>query len=159
MGRCAVMECVKQCTKLLFHILGSITGHLKGLDHHIREVARILQGKKDVVMHKRRIARNVVERAVITVILAGAWVGMMTTVMCFAEPRLSLERLFFEVVSSFATVGFSWNVTPELSDAGKWIIVFNMIVGRVGMVAFVLAFMKQPTKSPLRYPETRLPLS
>lgn len=65
----------------------------------------------------------------------------------------------FEVVSSFATVGFSWNVTPELSDAGKWIIVFNMIVGRVGMVAFVLAFMKQPTKSPLRYPETRLPLS
>ena len=29
----------------------------------------------------------------------------------------------------------------------------------VGMVAFVLAFMKQPTKSPLRYPETRLPLS
>ena len=110
-------------------------------------------------MHKRRIARNVVERAVITVILAGAWVGMMTTVMCFAEPRLSLERLFFEVVSSFATVGFSWNVTPELSAAGKWIIVFNMIVGRVGMVAFVLAFMKQPTKSPLRYPETRLPLS
>lgn len=100
-----------------------------------------------------------VERAVITVILAGAWVGMMTTVMCFAEPELSLERLFFEVVSSFATVGFSWNVTPELSDAGKWIIVFNMIVGRVGMVAFVLAFMKQPSKSPLRYPETRLPLS
>ena len=43
--------------------------------------------------------------------------------------------------------------------AGKWIIVFNMIVGRVGMVAFVLAFMKQPSKSPLRYPETRLPLS
>lgn len=89
-----------------------------------------------------------VERAVITVILAGAWVGMMTMVMCFAEPGLSLERLFFEVVSSFATVGFSWNVTPELSDLGKWIIVFNMIVGRVGMVAFVLAFLKQPSKSP-----------
>lgn len=53
-----------------------------------------LQGKQDVVMHKRRIARSVVERAVITVILAGAWVGMMTTVMCFAEPGLSLERLF-----------------------------------------------------------------
>lgn len=140
---------------------GSTTGgvHTTAFAVSCGEVARILQGKKDVVMHKRRIARNVVERAVITVILAGAWVGMMTTVMCFAEPRLSLERLFFEVVSSFATVGFSWNVTPELSNAGKWIIVFNMIVGRVGMVAFVLAFMKQPTKSPLRYPETRLPLS
>ena len=32
------MECVKQRAKLLFHILGSITGHLKGLDHHIRAV-------------------------------------------------------------------------------------------------------------------------
>ena len=140
---------------------GSTTGgvHTTAFAVSCGEVARILQGKQDVVMHKRRIARSVVERAVITVILAGAWVGMMTTVMCFAEPGLSLERLFFEVVSSFATVGFSWNVTPELSDAGKWIIVFNMIVGRVGMVAFVLAFMKQPSKSPLRYPETRLPLS
>ena len=138
---------------------GSTTGgvHTTAFAVSCGEVARILQGKKDVVMHKRRIARNVVERAVITVILAGAWVGMMTTVMCFAEPRLSLERLFFEVVSSFATVGFSWNVTPELSDAGKWIIVFNMIVGRVGMVAFVLAFMKQPTKSPcgIRKPDCR----
>ena len=140
---------------------GSTTGgvHTTAFAVSCGEVARILQGKQDVVMHRRRIARSVVERAVITVILAGAWVGMMTMVMCFAEPGLSLERLFFEVVSSFATVGFSWNVTPELSDLGKWIIVFNMIVGRVGMVAFVLAFMKQPSKSPIRYPETRLPLS
>lgn len=140
---------------------GSTTGgvHTTAFAISCGEVARILQGKKDVVMNKRRIARNVVERAVITVILAGAWVGMMTMIMCFAEPHLSLECLFFEVASSFATVGFSWNVTPELSDVGKWIIVFNMIVGRVGMVAFVLAFMKPPAKSPLRYPETRIPLS
>ena len=85
---------------------GSTTGgvHTTAFAVSCGEVARILQGKKDVVMHKRRIARNVVERAVITVILAGAWVGMMTTVMCFAEPRLSFRgsqlfrhgRLFME---------------------------------------------------------------
>lgn len=140
---------------------GSTTGgvHTTAFAVSCGEVARILRGRQDVVMHKRRIARSVVERSVITVILAGAWVGMMTMVMCFAEPRLPLESLFFEVVSSFATVGFSWNVTPELGTVGKWIIIFNMIVGRVGMVAFVLAFMKPSTRSPLRYPETRLPLS
>lgn len=100
---------------------GSTTGgvHTTAFAVSCGEVARILQGKQDVVMHRRRIARSVVERAVITVILAGAWVGMMTMVMCFCGAGPVLERLFFEVVSSFATVGFSWNVTPELSDLGQ----------------------------------------
>lgn len=140
---------------------GSTTGgvHTTAFAVSCGEVARILRGKQDVVMHRRRIARSIVERSIITVILAGGWVGMMTMVMCFVEPGLSLEHLFFEVVSSFATVGFSWNITPELSNVGKWFIIFNMIVGRVGMVSFVLAFMKPPSRSPLRYPETRLPLS
>ncbi len=140
---------------------GSTTGgvHTTAFAVACGEVGRILRGRQDVVMHRRRIARSVVERAIITVILAGAWVGFITMAMCFAQPNMSLKKLFFEVVSSFATVGFSLNVTPELNATAKWIILINMIVGRVGMVSFVLAFMKQPSRSPLRYPETRLPLS
>jgi trk system potassium uptake protein len=38
----------------------------------------------------------------------------------------------FEVVSAFNTVGLSTGVTPDLSAAGKWLIVVLMFVGRVG---------------------------
>ena len=140
---------------------GSTTGgvHTTAFAVSCMEGSRILQGKQDVVIHRRRIARSVVERAMLTIVLGGFWVGLMTIIMCFAEPNIDLERLVFEVISSFATVGFSLNVTPELSSLGKSIIIFNMIVGRVGMISFLLAFMKPPSKSPLRYPETRIPLS
>ncbi len=140
---------------------GSTTGgvHTTAFAVSCAEVARILRGQRDVVMNKQRIARSVVERSIITVILAGGWVGLMSALLSFIEPGIPLDRLFFEVVSSFATVGFSLNVTPELNDAAKWLILFNMVVGRVGMVSFVLAFMKQATDSNIRYPETRLPLS
>jgi trk system potassium uptake protein TrkH len=45
----------------------------------------------------------------------------------------------FEAVSAFNTVGLSLGVTPTLSDAGKWLTVLLMFVGRVGPLTFAAA--------------------
>lgn len=123
------------------------------------EIRRILTGNQNVEFHNRRIARSVVERAVITVIISGFWVGLMVIVLCLIEPKLPLVKIIFEVVSSFATVGFSMGITPELSTEGKLLITFNMIIGRVGMFSFLLAILGRPKESLISYPETKLPLS
>ena len=39
--------------------------------------------------------------------------------------------LLFEVVSAFATVGFSLGITPDLSIIGKLIIIFLMFLGEL----------------------------
>ena len=47
--------------------------------------------------------------------------------------------LMFEGVSAFNTVGLSMGVTATLSDAGKWLTVLLMFVGRVGPLTFAAA--------------------
>ena len=45
----------------------------------------------------------------------------------------------FEAVSAFNTVGLSMGVTATLSDAGKWLTVLLMFIGRVGPLTFAAA--------------------
>lgn len=129
------------------------------------EVKRIIQGLRDVQFHNRCIARRNVERAMATIVLAMGWVAFVTMVLALVENangaamRYGVLGLFFETVSSFATCGFSMNLTGDLSDVAKSVIIVNMIVGRVGMFSFVLICMGQRPGSPIRYPETHLPLS
>ncbi len=140
---------------------GSTTGgvHTTAFAITCGEVARVLKGKKDVVFKNRSVTRSTVERALITILLAGTWVILITMIISFLEPEISLQKLFFEVISSFATVGFSLDVTPTLDAPAKWLLIFNMIVGRVGMVAFILAFMKPPARELIHYPSTHIPLN
>ncbi len=48
--------------------------------------------------------------------------------------------IVFEVCSAIGTVGLSMGLTPELSTAGKWIIISLMFAGRVGPLTIGLAF-------------------
>lgn len=129
------------------------------------EVKRIIQGLRHVEFHNRCIARRNVERAMATIVLAMGWVAFVTMVLTLVENsnapamRYGVLGIFFETVSSFATCGFSMNLTGHLSESAKFIVIINMIVGRVGMFSFVLICMGQRPGSPVRYPETHLPLS
>ena len=45
--------------------------------------------------------------------------------------------MYFEVVSAFGTVGLSTGITPELSVAGKAVIIIVMFIGRVGIITLL----------------------
>ena len=52
---------------------------------------------------------------------------------------LPLDRVTFEVVSAFGTVGLSMNLTPQLTPAAQVVIMGVMFCGRVGTVAVASA--------------------
>ena len=51
---------------------------------------------------------------------------------------ISLEKIIFESVSAFGTVGLSLDFTPALSGISKFVLIGTMFTGRVGLIA--LAF-------------------
>ncbi len=57
------------------------------------------------------------------------------------------------------TVGLSRGVTAQLGDPAKLTLVVAMLVGRVGVLAFVLAFVQRHTPSGYRLPEARIVIS
>ncbi len=128
------------------------------------EVVRVLRGQHDLELHQRRIARNTVERAMATVVLSTFWIVACTMVLMLMEPVIANSangtiKLLFLEVSAFTTTGYSLVNPGDLCATSKYFICANMLFGRVGMFTFMLIFIKQKDPSPIRYPETRLPLS
>lgn len=130
----------------------------------VLEVYRVLQGKPDLEMHNRRIARSTVERAMATVMISIFWIVCTTFTLLLLESAVAqqphgLVKLLFLEVSAFTTTGFELGGLPHVSDFSKILIALNMLFGRVGMFTFMLIFIRQKEPSPIRLPETRLPLT
>ncbi len=128
------------------------------------ETYRVLRGQEDVVLHRRRIARNTVERAMATVLISVLWISFTTMILLLLEPSIAgradgVLQIFFEEVSAYTTTGYSLGVTGELGGVSKMVLSLNMIFGRVGMFTFLMIFIGHRESPPGRYPVTRLPLS
>jgi trk system potassium uptake protein TrkH len=56
-----------------------------------------------------------------------------------AEGHARFLTIMFEAAGAFTTAGLSMNATATLSEAGQWITLFLMFVGRVGPLTFAAA--------------------
>jgi trk system potassium uptake protein TrkH len=101
----------------------------------------------------RRVGFQVLLKALAITFLGVQLVGLTFTLLAITEPGQDAVRLVFESISAFATVGLSMNLTPELSDSGRVVIVVLMYLGRVGLLTFALALTGRQEKSKVRYPE------
>lgn len=119
-----------------------------------------LRGRHDVEIHGRRVKEAVVREA-LTIVLVGivvVFVGFYALTITEA-PALAArsfraaDELLFEVVSAFGTVGLSAGVTPQLSPAGRVIIMVVMFVGRLGPLTMALLIARRGVRQVTRYPE------
>jgi trk system potassium uptake protein TrkH len=69
-----------------------------------------------------------------------------------AAGTLTLDKVIFEVVSAFATVGVSQGITSDLNIFGRILLIITMLIGRVGPLTFMLAFSEKIKVRSYRYP-------
>ena len=62
-----------------------------------------------------------------------------------------LEEVVFEVVSAFGTVGMGIGITNEWDIWGKLLLSLTMLVGRVGILTFMMSVVTQKS-SRIKYP-------
>lgn len=68
---------------------------------------------------------------------------------------LPLDRVLFEVISAFATVGLSTGITADLPPMAQAILIGLMFVGRVGTITVAAALALRRRDIPYRYPLER----
>ncbi|WP_211215789.1 TrkH family potassium uptake protein [Microbacterium indicum] len=90
-----------------------------------------LRGGSAVNIFGKRLARSVHREAISVVLLALAAV-ISATLAILAMTEYGLDRVLFETISAFGTVGLSTGITPDLPTAGKLILVALMFIGRLG---------------------------
>ena len=90
-----------------------------------------LRGEAAVNIFGKRLSRAVHRQAITTVILAVGVVALSTVVLMLMT-ELDLDRILFEVVSAFGTVGMSTGITASLPPAGQVVLILLMFIGRLG---------------------------
>ena len=90
-----------------------------------------LRGEGAVNIFGKRLSRAVHRQAITVVLLAVAAV-MAATVLLMVMTGVAFDRVLFEVISSFATVGLSTGITPELDPAARAVLAVLMFIGRIG---------------------------
>jgi len=112
------------------------------------------RGDRDVEAFGRRIPRDTLRLAV-AVSFVGATAVLSSSLLLLEITGWTLDVVLFEVISAFATVGLSTGVTPLLPDAGKYVLVALMFVGRTGTMTLAAALALRDRRRVIRLPEER----
>jgi potassium uptake TrkH family protein len=110
----------------------------------------------DPVVHvgNRRLAPET-QRQALSVALLAVTIVVFATVLLLALSGLGTDRVLFEVISAFSTVGLSTGITGELSGAGRLVLVALMFLGRVGTITLASALALRSRPILYRLPEER----
>ncbi|WP_312788899.1 potassium transporter TrkG [Sphingobacterium sp.] len=119
-------------------------------------IIALAKGKEFIEIFKRRIASESVNKAFAIILLSLIVVACSFFLLIFTDPDKSMKALLFESLSAYTTCGLSLGVTPSLSMGGKLIIVVTMLVGRVGMLTLLVAFIKNTMRRNVIFPEEKI---
>lgn len=113
------------------------------------------RGGQDVEVGTRRVT-SANQRQALAVVVLGLTVVVLATFALMALSHFAFDAVLFEAVSAFATVGLSTGITPEMSEAGKMVLIMLMFLGRLGPLTVASAFALRERPARRRYPEERM---
>jgi Trk-type K+ transport system membrane component len=105
-------------------------------------------GKRGMVFFNRTIPLETGSQALGLIFLTGIWLGVNFVILQYLQTGsgVSETSLLFELISAFATVGLSLDLTPTLTDGAKTLLIVNMFVGRVGLLTVMATLIKPDTR-------------
>jgi potassium uptake TrkH family protein len=103
----------------------------------IAHLWNLIRTTPDLVLFRRKLPATLGPKALAIIVLTMGWLFVNFAVLRQLQPEVTDTRLVFELVSAFATVGLSMNLTPDLTEGAKWLLILNMFVGRIGLITVV----------------------
>lgn len=116
----------------------------------------VAREKEKVEVRKREISPSTIRRAFATIVLYFIFASVAVWMLSYTEEGTPVFTLTFEVVSALSTVGSSLNFTPLLSMSGKQIIICAMLIGRIGVLTFMVCFIREYKKRDYTYPQENI---
>ncbi|UCE60158.1 MAG: hypothetical protein JSU63_00110 [Phycisphaerales bacterium] len=135
----------------------STAGGIKtvGLAVLILGVWSTLKGREKVEAFDRTIPDTTVRRAAVIVLVMMGLISAVTLAICFTE-QVSLREAAFESASACGTVGLSTGLTPDLTLAGRTIIMAAMFAGRLGPLTVLIALAGGSVAGRYEYPSEQV---
>ena len=117
-------------------------------------IAAEVRGDPTVHTRTRRIPGSA-QRQALTITLLAMFSVISSTLALLAISDENLDRVLFEVISAFSTVGLTTGITADLPSAGQALLVALMFIGRVGTITVASALALRSRPILYRLPEER----
>lgn len=101
----------------------------KGVSSFVRQ--------KDAVVNHKKIPVNYILKAFSIITISIIIIFTSIIIIQILEPNQNLTALIFEVFSAFSNTGASRNLTSNLNDWSKIVLIINMFIGRVGIMTLI----------------------
>ncbi|AWW73968.1 ATPase [Erythrobacter sp. KY5] len=111
-----------------------------------------IRGQRDSGIFDRRFGSHIERQALAVTVLAGSLI-FLATLYIVSITDLAFERVLFETISAFSTVGLSMGITGDLPPSAQLVITALMFVGRVGTITVATALALGSGSRTYRYPE------
>jgi len=113
-----------------------------------------LRGDSAVNIFGKRLSRSVHRQAITIALLSVAYVALSTVLMQVVTD-IDTDKIIFEVISAFGTVGMSTGITASLPDAALINLIVLMIVGRLGPLTLSTALVLTHRPNLYEFPKER----
>jgi trk system potassium uptake protein TrkH len=113
-----------------------------------------LRGETHVTVGRRSIPADL-QRQALTIALIGVGVVAMASLILVSISTHAADRVVFEVISAFGTVGLSTGITADLPRAGQVLLALLMFAGRVGPLTLGTALALRERARRFQLPEER----
>jgi trk system potassium uptake protein len=121
----------------------------------IKTAMATIRGSADITVSRRTIPWHIAHKSLVIFLLGMGVVVTGTLIGAVFEPGISLLRILFEEVSAFGTVGLTTGITGIVGVPMKWVIIFTMYLGRIGIFTFLMSIV-QKRQSKVRYVEEKI---
>lgn len=112
-----------------------------------------IRGKKNTEVFRQNIGPELLNKAFSIFLFSASFIVIAALGLMLTDPDIEPLHLIFEEVSAFATVGLSVGITSAISDPGKYILIFSMLVGRVGVLTLAYALSTKAISNNYKYPD------
>lgn len=113
-----------------------------------------VRGRDEVTIAHRSVSGSS-QRQALSVALLGIAAVIGGTMLLLMFTDHSLEKVLFESISAFGTVGMSTGITPTLPPSAQWVLMALMFTGRIGTVTVASALALSARPRLFRLPEER----
>jgi trk system potassium uptake protein TrkH len=114
-----------------------------------------IRGREHPQAFGREFSVEQIFRALTLLVLSAGLIGLVFFVLSITDKFPSIN-LLFETISAFGTVGLTTGITPDLSIAGKIIIILMMFIGRLGPLTLTLALAGTKRRSKFHFPKDNI---
>ena len=118
-------------------------------------------GRRGMVAFNRTIPAETGAQALGLIVLAGIWLSANFIILQLLQTGSGIGEtaLLFELISAFATVGLSLDLTPTLTDGAKTLLIVNMFVGRIGLLTVMATLIPPDTRPASGKPQENILLT